>query len=279
MSHDRGCHCGREPYDYDLCTREDCTKLDHAQSCRECGATLGTHHGRWCPTAKKAIKEQSMSHYDRDGSALAYQEEANKQAKGDTKKPVPFVPEPLTRFSGVNSAVDLCEPQMLPNPSIKSHIEINGPSDTCSVTLSNEQIQQALGVVCPDLGEDSGDRYLDQLETIAAEDAAGLRKAQASYGNSWKIRGGVGAFMMLARKWDRLEIRLRRIAGTLNRSRKSRPNVDFGAYDIFGHIALDTRAEGVIDDIRDLRRYLMLVEAEMRARGFQAAHRDNQPSA
>jgi len=109
-----------------------------------------------------------------------------------------------------------------------------------------------------DLMKDSGDDFLELLEQIGLEDAAGLKKAAQSYGNSWKKRGGVGAFMMLARKWDRLENYLPKVA-----------------YDIFKALAEDTRSEGVIDDIRDLRRYLMLVEAEMRARGFSATHRDN----
>jgi len=100
--------------------------------------------------------------------------------------------------------------------------------------------------------------YLAELGGIAQEDAEGLTKAQASYGNSWKQRGGVGAFMMLARKWDRMENRVARVG-----------------YDVFEAVIQDQRAEGVIDDIRDLRRYLMLVEAELRARGFQATHRDN----
>lgn len=127
----------------------------------------------------------------------------------------------------------------------------------------------------PDLTEDSGDRFLDVLQEIADEDVTGLKMAQASYGNSWKSRGGVGAFMMLARKWDRLENRVKRVAGTMNLSRAGRDNVTFGPYDIFGHVIMDQRAEGVIDDIRDLRRYLTLVEAELRARGFGATHRDN----
>lgn len=110
------------------------------------------------------------------------------------------------------------------------------------------------------LDQDSGDVFLELLEEIGREDAAGLKKAAQSYGNSWKKRGGVGAFMMLARKWDRLENYLPKFA-----------------YDIFKALASDTRSEGVIDDIRDLRRYLMLVEAEMRARGFGAVHRDNMP--
>lgn len=127
--------------------------------------------------------------------------------------------------------------------------------------------------------EDSGDRYLDVLEAIALEDAAGLKKAQASYGNSWKSRGGVGAFMMLARKWDRLENQLkRRVDTVINFSRANADNVQGAApYDIFAHVIVDQRAEGVLDDIRDLRRYLMLVEAELRARGVVAVHRDNQP--
>lgn len=105
------------------------------------------------------------------------------------------------------------------------------------------------------------DGYLDHLRSISEEDISGLLKAQESYGDSWKRRGGVGAFMMLARKIDRAEQQVQR----------------FG-YDIFKAIDADTRSEGLIDDIRDLRRYLMLVEAEMRARGAESAtsqHRDN----
>lgn len=115
-----------------------------------------------------------------------------------------------------------------------------------------------------DLRADSGSKFLELLSMIAQEDAAGLIKAAQSYGHSWKIRGGVGAFMMLARKWDRMDMRLKK------------PELN---YDIFRGIAEDTRGEGLIDDVRDLRRYLMLVEAEMRARGFQREHRDNSAKA
>jgi hypothetical protein len=125
-----------------------------------------------------------------------------------------------------------------------------------------------------DLTKDSGDEFLEHLFTVAANDVEGLKKAQESYGNSWKARGGVGAFMMLARKWDRLEQQLRKIA-TVNRSREGLDNVQVGQYDIFGHVIADPRPEGVIDDIRDLRRYLMLVEAELLARGYTGTHRDN----
>lgn len=109
---------------------------------------------------------------------------------------------------------------------------------------------------------DSGNRFLNELEKIAIEDAAGLERAFQAYGPSWKSRGGIGAFMMLARKWDRMSNRVERTG-----------------WDVFRAIVEDTRGEGVIDDVRDLRRYLMLVEAEMRARGFDRTHRDNKANA
>ena len=84
------------------------------------------------------------------------------------------------------------------------------------------------------------------VDIVARADVTALEKAEESYGDSWKKRGGVGAFMMLARKWDRLE--------------KQVEDMD---YDVFEAIRDDNREEGVIDDVRDLRRYLMLVEAEI----------------
>ena len=53
--------------------------------------------------------------------------------------------------------------------------------------------------------------------------------------------------MMLARKWDRIE----------------KQTSDY-TYDIFLALEEDKRPEGLIDDIKDLRRYLLLVEAHMR---------------
>ena len=107
--------------------------------------------------------------------------------------------------------------------------------------------------------------YLDHLAAVAEDDVAVLQEKDKQYGGSWKRRGGAGAYMMLARKWDRLEQLMAREATIVNRSRLGKPNVVVGQYDIFGHIQTDTRQEGVIDDIRDLRRYLLLIEAEARA--------------
>jgi hypothetical protein len=86
--------------------------------------------------------------------------------------------------------------------------------------------------------------HLTKLHAVLHMDEIGLKAATLSYGDSWKKRGGVGAFMMFARKWDRLERRAQ----------------DHG-YNVFTAIRSDHRREGTIDDIRDLRRYLALVEA------------------
>jgi len=43
------------------------------------------------------------------------------------------------------------------------------------------------------------------LFNLVEDDVRELVEAEKSYGDSWRKRGGVGAFMMLARKWDRIE--------------------------------------------------------------------------
>ena len=42
------------------------------------------------------------------------------------------------------------------------------------------------------------------IKLLAHTDVEKLEEAQISYGDSWRSRGGVGAFMMLARKFDRI---------------------------------------------------------------------------
>lgn len=109
------------------------------------------------------------------------------------------------------------------------------------------------------------------IKSVTDGHVKGLLKAQESYGDSWKRRGGVGAFMMLARKWDRLENRVQQ--DVIGRGNRPAPQ-----WDVFAHIEADERSEGIIDDIRDLCRYLILVEAEMLRRGSAAAKslaRDN----
>lgn len=97
-------------------------------------------------------------------------------------------------------------------------------------------------------------KHLEYLDAVALSDCEAVREKEATYQGSWKKRGGIGAFMMLARKWDRLE-------GMLNRGDR---------YDLFEHIIAQGGSDKdgmVLAEVRDLRRYLLLVEAEMAARG------------
>lgn len=82
---------------------------------------------------------------------------------------------------------------------------------------------------------------------VAKADQLVLIEKGRHYGTSWKKRGGTGAFMMLARKWDRMETILSNLVGSggpplLARLRENPGNVQ--------------------DDVDDLRRYLLLVESE-----------------
>ncbi len=71
-----------------------------------------------------------------------------------------------------------------------------------------------------------------------------LKIKDVEYGGSWHRRGGAGAFFSACRKWDRYQESLRRYGGSLEAT-----------------IREDTRPEGVLDDLGDLRRYLILWEA------------------
>ena len=83
----------------------------------------------------------------------------------------------------------------------------------------------------------------ENIKGIAQKDLEALSRAQSSYGDSWRRRGGVGAFMMLARKFDRIE----------HQSEKH-------GWDVFKAGEVYVGEAGLLDDIRDLRRYLLLVE-------------------
>lgn len=106
----------------------------------------------------------------------------------------------------------------------------------------------------------SNDKF-DLMNKLAEGDIHALKKAQLSYGDSWKRRGGTGAFMMLARKWDRIE----------NQSNSQ-------GYDIFGAIVAFPGKEGVMDDINDLIRYLMLVRAEVSGETSAAVDEGDEPT-
>jgi hypothetical protein len=84
---------------------------------------------------------------------------------------------------------------------------------------------------------------------IVRIDIETLLHKEKTYQGSWRKRGGVGAFMMAARKWDRLE----------NICRQH-------GWDIFNACEQDREAvEGALEQVRDLRRYLLLIEEHLQA--------------
>ena len=87
--------------------------------------------------------------------------------------------------------------------------------------------------------------WLSRLGGIAAKIVETLYDKERTYRGSWQNRGGVGAFMMLARKMDRIEAQSKA-----------------QGYDIFKAVEVDGGKEGVIDDIDGLIGYLLLVRAE-----------------
>lgn len=120
------------------------------------------------------------------------------------------------------------------------------------------------------------DRSLEALLTpISKEDVATLVVKDAEYGSSWKKRGGVGAFMMLARKWDRLETQM-----TVDVKDAENPQWHLNYYDIFERIdrVEPKDGESVLETIRDLRRYLLLVESEIERRRAVDKHYGTSPS-
>lgn len=89
----------------------------------------------------------------------------------------------------------------------------------------------------------SDNNFKGGIMCIVDKDVERLLEARKSYGESWCKRGGIGAFMMLARKWDRIE----------NQTQKC-------GWDVFKATESFPGKEGLLDDIRDLRAYLILVE-------------------
>lgn len=82
--------------------------------------------------------------------------------------------------------------------------------------------------------------------SLADGDVDKLRTAQKSYGHSWISRGLRGAYFVMVRKIDRIENQMRQ-----------------ANFDLPAALSMFPGKDGIIDDIRDLRQYLLLIEAEI----------------
>lgn len=95
-------------------------------------------------------------------------------------------------------------------------------------------------------------KYLEYLQSVANAGIALIKRKTQTYGSSWKDRGGRGAWYTLVRPMDRLQ-----------------KIVEDHQGDIFAAVADGPGGEDgtALASIRDLRNYLVLVEAEMVAQG------------
>lgn len=123
--------------------------------------------------------------------------------------------------------------------------------------------------------------HMPFLRGVVEDDLAQLEQKEREYGSSWKARGGVNAWFMLCRKFDRLEQSLdpaKRVHGEETDNTIAPLGRALGlpipAYDILLAGVLDSRVEGIIDTIGDLRRYLTLVEAEIRFQQHKIGNAD-----
>src|SRR5882672_2224320 len=151
-------------------------------------------------------------------------------------------------------------------------------------------------------------RHMKFLETVAAGDVKVLREKEATYQGSWKAAGGRSAWFMMRRNMDRLITMMRKpedpvawnmqnVDDTITAISEAQPSPRAGesyvslpgtheattgmlqhlrdcyvSENIFAKIRENVSGEDgtVLACLRDLRRYLVLIEAEMMSRGVVA---------
>lgn len=140
-------------------------------------------------------------------------------------------------------------------------------------------------------------RHMEYLESVVEEDIEILRSKEATYQGSWKAAGGRSAWFMARRNMDRLlemmkppkdppGFSLEETVSTVQNSLITKTPMtpaavqgveylrdSYTSENIFAMIRRNPRGEDgtVLAVMRDLRRYLILVEAEMIARGVTVA--------
>ncbi len=92
-------------------------------------------------------------------------------------------------------------------------------------------------------------RQLYRLNIITEKLAKYVSEKDLHYGSSWRKRGGAGAFMVMARKWDRIE--------------QACETQESAKYDIFNVFKEEDRRETILDDCLDLVGYLLILVEHM----------------
>jgi hypothetical protein len=130
--------------------------------------------------------------------------------------------------------------------------------------------------------------HLNKLLPVALDDVRHLEMKEVTYQGSWKRGGGRSAWFMLRRKIDRLLEMMRRpdtpadfsIDKICSQAVFPHEHMKYltdcyAAEDVFAKIEEAPSGEDgtVLAEVRDLRRYLLLVESEMVARGVVATEK------
>jgi len=123
--------------------------------------------------------------------------------------------------------------------------------------------------------------HMNFIDRVTAEDCSVLRTKETTYQGSWKRAGGRSAWFMMRRNMDRLvtmlapparpenfEVTLSKIPAFTDKQYEFLLR-SFTSEDIFAKIEEHPNGEDgtVLACVRDLRRYLTLIEAEMVSRG------------
>lgn len=98
----------------------------------------------------------------------------------------------------------------------------------------------------------------DRLSAILDRDLEALAEGYKKYGESWRRKGGPGAYFTLSRKIDRYEHACEQSAWDVFRAIRNNPSSEgtMGGKD------------GLLDDIRDMRHYLALIEEFITREGY-----------
>ena len=96
--------------------------------------------------------------------------------------------------------------------------------------------------------EERYDRQFGRLNDITLRLVKFVNDKDIQYGSSWRKRGGAGAFMVMARKWDRIETACEK---------------ETSKYNIFDVFKKEARQESILDDCLDLVGYLLILVEHM----------------
>lgn len=97
-------------------------------------------------------------------------------------------------------------------------------------------------------GRTKHDEKYDAMLKLGYADIETLHEKGKVYGDSWRKRGGTDSFFMLARKWDRIENHVKAHNSNILQTILSQ------------HHEGQIGDGSCIEDLRDLRRYLLLVD-------------------